>query len=302
MRRAVIDLGTNTFNLVIAEVTENTLNVIHTAKEAVLLGMDGINDGIVAPEAMERAMQTLDHFSSICHDYKVEPLEILGIGTSALRDARNANDLIERALKYFGIRIHIISGEDEALLIYRGVKWSYSFAEPAVIMDIGGGSSEFIWANDSEILGMVSLDIGVSRIFQTLGKPHQYSEKDFKTIHQYMDKKENGSLANFHVKTLVGASGSFETFFEMIHKRTFSQGDETIELDMVSLREQLTWVLRSTYQERMDHDWIIPIRKEMLPIAASQIIWILDKLEIEKVVISPYSLKEGALHSTRRKA
>jgi exopolyphosphatase/guanosine-5'-triphosphate,3'-diphosphate pyrophosphatase len=299
MRRAVIDLGTNTFNLLIADVTENTLKVIHTDKEAVLLGMGGINDGIIAPDAMERAMKTLEHYSEICHEYQVKPLEILGVGTSALRDARNADVFLARALKDYGIRIHIVSGEEEARLIYRGVKWTFPFAEPAIIMDIGGGSSEFIWANDSEILGIASLNIGVSRIYQTLGKPRQYSEQDYQTIHAYMDEQENGSLANMTATTLVGASGSFETFFEMIHKRTFSKGDEIIELDLLALKEQLNWVMESTYEQRMAHEWIIPIRKVMLPIAASQIIWILDKLRIEKVVISPYSLKEGALNSTR---
>ena len=183
MKKAVIDLGTNTFNLLIGSVFGDKLEIIYCEKEAVLLGMNGINNGSIAEDAWMRAMQTLFRFKKRCEKQNVD--EIIGFGTSALRGAKNGELFVKEVYENIGIRIHIISGSQEAQLIYRGVRWLFDFKQAATIMDIGGGSTEFIAANAGGIVEAQSFDIGVSRLYQNLNKRNNLTANDFKFINEY---------------------------------------------------------------------------------------------------------------------
>lgn len=293
MRKAVIDLGTNTFNLLIADVHDHSFEIVHSEKEGVALGMGGINKNVLAIEAYNRGLDTLMHFKNICMLYDVE--EIRGIGTSALRDATNAQEFIEEVKESLNIDIEIITGHREAELIFQGVKWSYHFNEPAVIMDIGGGSTEFVFADKNGINDLISLNIGVSRIYQHFPISDPMSNEDIEHIENWLDEKANGFFDGKQEHTLIGASGSFETFYELIHNEHFPSNLKAIELSFPYLMECLDHIIASSQAERDQNDWIIPIRKRMAPIAAVKTRWIIKKLAINRIYISPCSLKEGAL-------
>jgi exopolyphosphatase/guanosine-5'-triphosphate,3'-diphosphate pyrophosphatase len=293
MRKAVIDLGTNTFNLLIAEVNHHGLDIVHSEKEGVALGMGGINQNVLAPDAYERGIRTLRHFKKVCDD--LGATEIRGIGTSALRDASNATQFIDQVQQDLGIRIEIVTGHREAELIYQGVKWTYDFEEPAVIMDIGGGSTEFVFADKKGINDLISLNIGVSRIYQHFKCADPMSEQDVAYIEQWLEEKANGFFDGKEEYILIGASGSFETFYELIHNEPFPSKLKAVEISVNYLRDCLDQIIASTQAERDANDWIIPIRKKMAPIAAVKVRWVLNKLSINRTYISPCSLKEGAL-------
>lgn len=295
MKKAIIDLGTNTFNLLIGTIEDGKFSIDYATKEIVLLGMNGINDGIIAPDAMVRAIEALGKFKLICDQQKVQT--ITGFGTSAMRSAKNARDLIKVTQKSLGFPIYVISGQEEATLIYRGVSLLHDFKQPGVIMDIGGGSNEYIHANESGVIAAKSFDIGVSRIFQLLGSPEELPNDIQEKIGQIFETETNGFFDNLNSSLLIGASGSFETFYEMIFSMPFPKEDRTFPLPMAALYEQIDWVLKSTLEERIAHPWITPIRKKMLPIAAYSIRWTMEKLQTKEVTICPYSLKEGALLS-----
>lgn len=289
--KAIIDLGTNTFNLLIGEVVDSRVNIIYGTKLPVLLGMGGINSGKISMEALGRAQGALKVFKEACDSRNV--VEIIGYGTSALRDAGNADELIDFA-NALGINVEIISGQREAELIYAGVKLVHEFTEQAVIMDIGGGSTEFIFASRQGVTSMNSLDIGVSRVYQELGKPEDYSPDQIEYTIRFFEQY-NHFFSGKKSDVLIGASGSFESLFEMIFEKEFPMNEGIQELPIEILKPLLDWSINSTLEERMQHEWIVPIRKRMLPIAAIQLKWILDLLEVKKVLISPYALKEGAL-------
>jgi exopolyphosphatase/guanosine-5'-triphosphate,3'-diphosphate pyrophosphatase len=299
MRVAVIDLGTNTFNLLVADVRENDFTIIHNSKEGVALGMGGINQRKIATAAMERALQAFELFVSICKLHTVE--HIRAIGTSALRDAKNADELVNTVRDRFGITIEIIDGIREAQLIYDGVRWSYDFEDPSLIMDIGGGSTEFIRGYEGDSLQFCSLDIGVSRAVQLFDLNDPMTPGNQRELLQWFEQK-SGPLADFqYCTTLVGSSGSFETFYEMVHEQPFPGGIEPIRLNRAELEETLDWIIQSTFEQRERHPYIIPIRRKMAPLAALKTKWILEKFDIRKVVISPCSLKEGVLREMIKK-
>lgn len=293
MRKAVIDLGTNTFNLLIADVFASNFELVHTEKDGVALGMGGINHNRLAEEAIERGFNALRHFRNVCTDYGVQ--EIHAFGTSALRDASNSADFLIRVAEELEINIQIISGVLEAELIYKGVKWSYDFKEPSVIMDIGGGSTEFVFADKNGITDLVSLNIGVSRIYQHFNFSDPLSKEDIANIEAWLDEKADGFFNGKQEHILIGASGSFETFYELIHNEPFPSKIDSVEISMNELNESLAAIIASSQAERDQNNWIIPIRKRMAPIAAVKTNWVLKKLQIQRVFISPCSLKEGAL-------
>lgn len=293
MKTAVVDLGSNTFNLLIANVLENSFEVLHSEKEGVSIGMGGINKRIIAPEAFQRGVDCLKRFKEKCDEFGVE--KINAFGTSAIRDAENASDFITAVQNETSILIRVITGDIEAELIYKGITWSYDFQLPAMIMDIGGGSTEFIFADKNGIIEKVSLDIGILRIFQFFTFSDPLSKEDIQKVKEWLDEKSGNFFKGKKQEVLIGASGTFETFYEMIYQKEYTEKIRAEEVSLESLLKVTKDILNSTEKERDTNEMIIPIRKKMAPIAAIKVQWIIEKLGIKRVFISPCSLKEGAL-------
>ncbi len=294
-RIAVIDLGTNTFNLLIADVSKDEIEVIHSEKDGVALGMGGLNEGVITADAILRAIKTMQHFNKMCEVHYVD--EIRAFGTSAIRSSINGKDFVQLIEKETGIQVDIISGEQEAKYIYQGVKWTYNFTETSMVMDVGGGSTEFIFADELGIKDLVSLNIGVSRIFQELELNDPLTPEDCQKVEKWIEDRAGDFINPKQCNTLVGASGCFETFYEMIYKKSFPSVTDAIELSINDLNAVLDKIIFSSQAERDNNPHIIPIRRKMAPIAAVKTKWVLNKLGVKKVIVSPCSLKEGVLQS-----
>ncbi|MBK9191322.1 MAG: hypothetical protein IPM77_07305 [Crocinitomicaceae bacterium] len=291
-RIAIIDLGTNTFNLLVAEKNAHGFERLYQTKEGVALGLGGINENKLSADAMERGMAALKNFTDISLKFHAE--KIYAFGTSALRNAKNACDLIDLAKNELNLTIEVISGIREAELIYKGVSSGFDFTQDALIMDIGGGSTEFILANQSGILTSRSFEIGVSRIYQLFQFSDPMSAEDCKKIYDYLEEKTENYFETIQCKQLIGASGSFETFYKLAYNKE-SEDDLFIPMDIQDVNESLAKIIASTQKERDANPLIIPIRKKMAPLAAVKTKWIIDKLAIRELIISPYALKEGVI-------
>lgn len=298
-RTAVIDLGTNTFNLLIASVGATDFQTLYHTKAGVALGMDGINEKKLADPSMERALAALRTFKQKCDEYNVT--EIRAFGTSAIREAHNGKAFCEQIKNELGIDVQIISGLEEANLIYQGVKWSYDYAQPAIIMDIGGGSTEFILADKNGVLKALSLNIGVSRIYQQLQLSDPITRQDIQSIENWLEKHAEGKLDDIQCDVLIGSSGTFETLHEVYFKKAFPDTKDCIPMEVEALKKVLDHIMQSTLKEREQNSFIIPIRQIMIPIASVKINWVLKKLGTKQLLISPCSLKEGALAIENRK-
>jgi exopolyphosphatase/guanosine-5'-triphosphate,3'-diphosphate pyrophosphatase len=296
--KALIDLGTNTFNLMIADITsDGQIRIQHSEKEGVALGMGGIHEKRIAPDAIERAVSCLGRYVATCHSKGVT--DIRAIGTSAIRDAENRSELINRVREELGLHIEVISGLVEAQLIYRGVHQTMDFEEAGVIMDIGGGSTEFILADEGGVIDMDSFNIGVSRIYQLFQFSDPMSSEDILTLENYLDSACGSFLRSLNSQILIGASGSFETFFELMHERPFTSEGRAHEVQYDHFIEMLTRIIASSQAERNENPHIISIRKRMAPLAAIKTRWVLRQLHAKRIFISPYSLKEGAILGDR---
>lgn len=293
MRRAVIDLGTNTFNLLIADT--QTREVIFQTKIGVALGLGGINEKRLSSAAQERAFLALLNFKQHCTQFNVT--QIKAIGTSALRDATNAHELLSKVEHELQIKIEVISGQKEAQLIYNGVRLTHDFASPGLIMDIGGGSTEFICADQDGPKQMASFDIGVSRLLQLFDFQDPYSSEDIQRVEAFLNQRCAAFFSEALPSNLIGASGSFETFYELVAREVFDNTGSAVQVNASEFKFMLDQIICSTQAERNSNPQIIEIRKRMAPLAAIKTRWVIKAAKINNIYISPYSLKEGVLFS-----
>jgi exopolyphosphatase/guanosine-5'-triphosphate,3'-diphosphate pyrophosphatase len=292
-RIAIIDLGTNTFNLLIIDKTVNSFKEVYSTKVGVGLGLGGINENRIHEDAAARAIATLKLYKEKADALNV--VKFFAFGTSAIRNATNKTEFIERIKSEVGIDIVEISGQREAELIYKGVTIGLKEDDPFIVMDIGGGSTEFIFGNKKELFTAGSFEIGASRIYQAFNFSDPYTSEDCQEIENYLEKGVGDFFDTIQTNQLIGASGSFETFYELLSNKDYPD-HEYVYLPKAELMAALERIIYSTKAEREINDRIIPIRKKMAPIAAVKIRLIIRKLNIQKIISSPYSLKEGVIN------
>ncbi len=300
-RIAVMDLGTNTFHLLIAEKAANGFQTILHITEAVKLGEGGMKDGLINAEAFKRGLKTMELFAEKIRIK--EASQVRAVATSAIRSTKNGNDFINEVKKRTGIEIEVIDGLQEAGLIYKGVKSSGILsAEKALILDIGGGSVEFILCDEQEIYWKQSFEIGAQRLRQLFHQTDPITLENIQKLNHYLDEQLQMlflSIKKQDVQNLIGSSGSFETYAEMIEVEkgnSFNiQNIKTYNFKIDDFNEVANWLQDSTHQERLAKKSIIPLRVDMIVVASLITSFIMQKLEIQKLSMTTYSLKEGVL-------
>ena len=159
-RVAVIDLGSNTFHLLIVDLDSKRLKFVYRERSFVYLAQGGkehIND-----DRFELGIRVIHDFVNKARNLGVQSIK--GVGTSALRSADNAQLFIDRALQECDLEIEVVSGREEAALIYEGVSFELQTKIPMLIMDIGGGSLELIASENNQLSGLDSLPLGISHL------------------------------------------------------------------------------------------------------------------------------------------
>lgn len=166
MKLAAIDIGSNSFHMIIARISsDGQLEVIDRTKEMVRLGERTLVDGYIAEAAQDRGLDALRRFRRLADSHGVD--DIIAVATSATREARNGRDFMARVEAECGIRGHVISGEEEGRLIYLGTREVYDFgSRKALIIDIGGGSVEIVLGERRRALIVRSFRLGVRRLHE----------------------------------------------------------------------------------------------------------------------------------------
>lgn len=303
MRAAILDLGTNTFNLVIADsLNSGEFRIVCNQKLPVKLGEGRINEGEIIPAAFERGIQAVTkHFKRIT---KLKADHIRAFGTSALRSATNGQAFLDKIKSETGIEVEIINGEREAELIYKGVRQTIQMNnEKLLMLDIGGGSNELIIANHKSIYWKKSYELGIARLLERFKPSDPITNDEIDIIRSYLKEQLTDlfqSIKKYNVKTLVGASGSFETFSAMIRGIDADATEEALEPKSfpISLKEfdiLYKRLIRSTVSERKVMRGLEPMRIEMIPLAALFVKVLVDESVINRIVQSNFALKEGVL-------
>lgn len=298
MKIAVIDMGTNTFHLMIAEVVNNIPKVVSKHRKPVKLGEKGINQNAITPEAMERAMEAILDFKSKIEKEKVT--NVYAMATSAMRNAKNAHTLVAKVKEKSGIDIEVISGYREAELILEGVKTGMELDERSLIVDIGGGSVEFIIADSRQTYWMASFEIGGQRLMEMFHKNDPITQNEINHLISYLQIELSELITacnTYRPYVLVGCSGTFETLSHIYCDSIActEKHEKELPFDFYLFNSIYTNIISKNREQRLKIEGMIPMRVDMIVVAVVLIDFILSETNIANIRVSPNALKEGVL-------
>jgi exopolyphosphatase/guanosine-5'-triphosphate,3'-diphosphate pyrophosphatase len=296
-----MDLGTNTFHLLIAEANPDDPKELLHLYEPVRLGQGGINKGIIQPDAYQRGIATMEKFKQNMDKFDVG--RVKAIATSAMRSTSNGKDFMTEVKAKTGIQIEIIDGDREAEYIYNGVKASGCLSdENTLILDIGGGSVEFIVCDGEHITWKQSFEIGAARLMDKFHQDDPIPAEAIDSMHQYLDHilaPLFEAVKDIEIQKIIGSSGAFETFAEVME---LEKGHEfnlkaikCMDLDTRDFINLTARLISSSHHDRAQTKGIIPLRVDMIVVASLITRYMMDRLQIDDVAMSMYSLKEGVL-------
>jgi exopolyphosphatase/guanosine-5'-triphosphate,3'-diphosphate pyrophosphatase len=299
-KAAVIDMGTNTFHLLLAELHGKEFKTIYKEKIAVKLGQGGITKNQIAPDAEKRALHTLGHFNNLIAGETIQ--QVFAFATSAVRNATNGPDFVQKVKEQLGIQIHVISGEEEAQLIYEGINFSGALDEhTSLMMDIGGGSVEFIIGNAQEVFWKRSFEIGGQRLLDAFHYHDPILTEEVERLEQYCGENLQPlleAIAVYQPSRFVGASGTFDTLIDMYYATLLQcklTGQHVFELPVSDFYQLFQLLITKNRAERLLIPGMIAMRVDMIVVASCLIDFILQHVQVESIRCSHYSLKEGAI-------
>ena len=303
IKKAIIDLGTNTFQLLIAEQDGQNFKTIHEESHAAKIGMGGISLGIITDEGIQRGVKGLKYFQQVFDKEGVTNDNVIATATSAVRNAKNRNEFCQRILDETGIKIQVISGEEEATLIYEGVKLGMDIGtEPSMIMDIGGGSVEFIICDKNRIMYKKSFEIGGQRLMDKFMTTDPISPRSVGALRDYLEEQLlplTNAVHQYAPVCVIGSAGSFETLIDMFYMKTYEQlpPSEQISFDLPisEFYDSFLKLVSKNHDERMALAGMKELRVDMIVVGVCLIDFVLKRFAIQQIKVSNYALKEGVL-------
>lgn len=292
---AALDMGSNSFHLVVARIVADSVQILHRLKPKVRLA-DGLDkQGQLSPEAMQRGLDALNLVSESLQGFNPEYVRV--VATHALRKASNAKDFIKAAKKVFPFPIEVISGVEEARLIYLGVAHTNHQENKRLVVDIGGGSTEFIIGEGFEALILRSIQMGCVSYTNKYFKNGELKRKAFdKAITgaqqalELIDKK----YKSVGWQACIGTSGTIKVIVELASHLDDTNRDSKVSLsDLYTLMELCCAAGKS---ESLDIDGLSDDRKPVFAAGLSILIGIFRSLDITEMEFSSSALREGVLY------
>lgn len=299
---AAIDIGTNSFHLVIVEILpDGNVKILDRAKENVRLGSGGKDMKTITPEATERGITTLRHFVEIARTYSAP---IRAIATSAVREALNQNEFVRKVHARTGITVEVVSGFEEARLIYLGVLQALPVFERKVLcLDIGGGSVEYLVGTKGEALYANSLKIGCIRLTERFFSKPILKDKDIEACRDHIIgfispvareiKKQKYEFA-------IGSSGTIQNIANMIRAmrgELISMQVNNFSFTKEELNKIVKIILRAkTEAQRSQIPGLDPKRLDIIVAGALVLQESFNLLKIKRLTVSEFALREGIIY------
>ncbi|MGL5080398.1 MAG: HD domain-containing protein [Microcoleaceae cyanobacterium] len=306
---AAIDLGTNSFHMVIVRIDPAlpAFSIVASEKDMVRLGDCGPR-GRLKLEVMERAMTCLQRFQTIAKAHNAE--QIVAVATSAVREAPNGQEFIKQIADELDLEVDLISGPEEARRIYLGVLSAMDFGvQPHVIIDIGGGSTELILGDGREPAFLSSTKVGAVRLTKEFVHSDPITYNDFSCLQAYIrgmleratdellghlgNTRENGKVLR-----LVGTSGTIETIAIINAREKFGIEPTPLtgyELTLTDLQNFVNRLRKLSYEERLVIPGISDKRAEIILAGALILQEAMILLGLDSLMVCERSLREGVI-------
>jgi exopolyphosphatase/guanosine-5'-triphosphate,3'-diphosphate pyrophosphatase len=297
---AIMDMGTNSVRLMIVRIKEDqTYTILSRQKEMIRLGAGEFDDGYLVEDSMDRAVQVCRNFVDMTASFKVN--DIIAVATSATRDANNQKEFLARLKKEAGLDIRVISGPEEARLIYLGVSSGTHVTEPSLFIDIGGGSTEIIVGNGSGYQYLDSLKLGAIRLTMLLLGDHNgpVTTTSYLLLQDYVRNKSIRSyqrLRQMGLTKAYGSSGTVQNLAE-ISCQTLHDGDPDKRSIMTlrDLKKVMHLLCSLPLKERQRIPGIKASRADIIIGGGAILDTVLTDLNIQEIQISNRELRDGIL-------
>jgi exopolyphosphatase / guanosine-5'-triphosphate,3'-diphosphate pyrophosphatase len=291
---AAIDLGSNSFHMVLGRVVERQSVIADRMKEMVQLGAGLDKDRMLSEASQQRAIACLERFGQRVSALPGE--DVIAVGTNTLRVARNGERFLERAERALGHSIEIISGVEEARLIYSGVMRDRAAKdERLLVVDIGGGSTELIIGEGAKPLDLESLYMGSIAMMQRHFDDGRINAKRFRraevTALQELERVQ-GRFRRLGWSASVGASGTVRAVARVVHENGWSNGEITRD----SLKKLRDAVIDAGSLERLSFKGLSRSRVSVFPGGLAVLSAIFETLDVDSMQVSKSALREGLLN------
>ena len=299
---AVIDVGTNSVHMVLAEVLPDfSYKILDRFKDMARLGNGAFESQRLSDEAISRGLSVVGRLVTLAKNKGYD--RIIAVATSAVREAKNGGDFIDLVKEQTGLRVRVISGAEEARLIFLAVKNSVPMTEqPSLAVDVGGGSVEVMAGNREQLLDAKSLKLGAIRLADQFLKRTPPSEGMLKALENLVTEQLKQTLDGFKPKrfdNLIATSGMAANLAEVVHLRRTSRPLPQLNLATVSLKEvkEIEQVLRhSTIKERLAIPGLDPKRGDTLFPATIVIRRLMELSGRDELILCDKGIREGVIY------
>lgn len=295
---AIIDLGSNSLRLVLVDILEGGyFSVVDELKETVRLAQDMELDGFLQPARVAQTIKTLKMFRRLCDANKVE--KIYAYATAAVRRAKNQRGFLDEVLATTGIKLKVLDDDEEAQLVYQGVINSMDIPR-GIIMDIGGGSTQFVYYNRKNLLQHITLPFGAVVLTEMFSKAGVSPQERNKMIEDYVTEqlKSVPWMAEILPDTkLIGVGGSFRNLGKI--SRMLKKYPLSMAHNYVVSNQEFNGIYGNIKHLDLDKTMKIKglssVRADIFPSALAAIKSVINYLNLEELVISGSGLREGAM-------
>ncbi len=298
---AAIDIGTNSIHLVVAEERPNhRFEVVEQEKETVRLGSGSRDMKNLQPSAMERAIRTLIRFRQIA---EISGAQLRTVATSAVREALNQEVFLDRVWREAGLQVDVISGFEEARLIYLGTLQALPWYERKILLvDIGGGSTEFLIGQRGEALATNSLKLGAIRLTDHFFPEESLAPKSVSRCRQYVRAFLDPMVREFQAcgfEDAAGSSGTIQSLARMIQSLRREE-PATFLNNFAFGRRELDEIIHllikaDTVKKRQKIEGLDPGRADIILGGAILLEQIFEAFQLDQLTVSGYALREGVI-------
>jgi len=304
MRIASIDIGTNTFRMLVSEIKNTELKKIYIDRVVTRLG-GGFSktERLISDEAIDRALAVLQRFAKVLNKYRVE--RVRAVATSVVRESMNGDEFVKRVKRETGIAIELISGEKEAELTVKGVLKSVSPASNInVVFDVGGGSTEYAYVDQGVIRSLSSTSLGVVHLAENFLKDDIPSELDIRAISQVVENVLSRELPwtsrlSSERLSLIGTAGTPTTLAAVV--LGLDEYDPNLVNGFVLKRDAVTeifqHIIKIPKEKRLEISGIEKGREDVIIPGALILLKTMERFSKNEILVSDGGLLEGVAYS-----
>lgn len=298
MRIAAIDIGTNSVHMIVCRVRPDlSFEVIDREKDMIRLGAGGLDGRRLAEPSLAAAIHTLSKFTRIAAAQGVD--EIVATATSAVREAANGADFVARVKRELDLHVRVISGSEEARLIHLAAAYAVDIGKrAAVVIDIGGGSTEITVGTAERMQTGRSFKLGVIRLTERFVRTDPISGHDEQRLVRHIRRQVDGylrTLARRRIERVIGTSGTILSLGALAASARPNDDVRNVRVSVKAVRRLRKRLTALSLDARLKLPNLDPRRADLAPAGVILLDTILERLGAEELVLCDFALREGLI-------